>query len=238
MAFVHGKNTKIYCNGYNLSSYLNNIELPGNVDVSEVSTFTNPSGKTYIAGLKDATISTSGYYDGSSEAIDEVLRTLLGSNNINWCCFINSDNVGSVGYGLQSINNTVSITSDMGDATAISGEGQSNVSKERIICLHSLIEETNSGTGDGIDDGVVSFNGGSAYIQATDVSGTLNVSVEQADDISFTSPTILASFSEITTSHSSERISFSGSVEQYIRIIWTLTGGNATFNVGFHRGGI
>jgi len=235
MAFSHGKNTKVYCNGYDLTSYLTSIEVPSTADVSETSTFGNNS-KTYIAGLKDATVSIEGFYDGSSDAIDEVLNAALGQNNNEWCYYPNLDTVSNIGYGLSTVNNAVSVTSDIGDVTGISGEGQSNVSIERLESLHALSQETSSGNGTGVDGGASSSNGGSAYIQATDVTGTVEVIIQHDSNSDFSTATTLVSFTAVSTDHTSERVTFAGTVERYVRAVWTVGGGeDITFNVGFNR---
>ena len=49
MAFKHGKDTKIYVNSSNYSSYFNNIDATRTADTAESTTFGN-NNKTYIAG--------------------------------------------------------------------------------------------------------------------------------------------------------------------------------------------
>jgi hypothetical protein len=236
MAFIHGKNTEIYCNGYNLTSYLNSIDTTKIVDITETSTFGNNS-KNYIAGLQDGTVSVEGYYDGSSNAIDEVLNAALGASESEWCYYPAGDTFDNLGYALQTVNNSISLTSDIGDATTISGEAQSKVGTEKIISLHALSQVTSSGEGSGHDGEASSSDGGSAYIQVTDVTGTVEVIIQHDSNSDFSTATTLASFTAIDTDHTSERITFSGTVNRYVRAKWTLGGGETlTFNIGFNRG--
>ena len=64
MAFTHGKDSVFKLDNSSgsltdISTYVNNVDFPETADVSETTTF-GADNKTYIAGLKDATISLSG----------------------------------------------------------------------------------------------------------------------------------------------------------------------------------
>ena len=51
MAFIHGKDTKVYIDSNDLSSYLSSADPSRTVDVGETTTF-GSSNKTYVAGEK------------------------------------------------------------------------------------------------------------------------------------------------------------------------------------------
>ena len=79
MPFVHGKSTifKIDNSGGSLtdiSAYLDNVDFPLSSDTAEVTTF-GSSSKSYVAGLKDATISIGGSWDATA---DGVLAPIVG----------------------------------------------------------------------------------------------------------------------------------------------------------------
>jgi hypothetical protein len=88
MAFVHGKNAYVAMEASvgagtvtDYSAYFNDISLSRSIETAETTTF-GDSDKEYIVGLRDATVSLSGLFDGSSGAIDEVLEGLLGAGKI------------------------------------------------------------------------------------------------------------------------------------------------------------
>lgn len=73
MAFSHGKDS--YFNVDNpagtptdVSAYCDDVSFPETTDVAETSTFGKAS-KTYIVGLKDGTISISGNWDPTLDAV-------------------------------------------------------------------------------------------------------------------------------------------------------------------------
>ena len=73
MAFVHGKSAvfKVDDSGgtlRDLSTYLNDIGFPRDIEAAETTTFgVAGSAKTYIVGLTDATISISGLFDATAD---------------------------------------------------------------------------------------------------------------------------------------------------------------------------
>lgn len=73
MAFVHGKGTKFKIDTgadalTDISAYLNNVDVSWEVDTPETTTFGN-SDRTYIAGLRNATISIAGIWDATLDAV-------------------------------------------------------------------------------------------------------------------------------------------------------------------------
>ena len=67
MAFVHGSDSVFKIDNASgsltdISSFVNNVDFPETADVAETTTL-GASNKTYISGLKDATISLGGVWD-------------------------------------------------------------------------------------------------------------------------------------------------------------------------------
>lgn len=82
MAFVAGKGYKVKIGSDEVSSYLTNISQPLTKDALETTTM-GDSARDYIEGLKGATISLSGRWDGaSSTAIDAVLANAYNNSSL------------------------------------------------------------------------------------------------------------------------------------------------------------
>jgi hypothetical protein len=64
MPFVHGKDSYFKVASTDLSPYLNSISVSRTADTAETSAFSSAS-KTYVAGLKDASITLSGMFDAT-----------------------------------------------------------------------------------------------------------------------------------------------------------------------------
>ena len=74
MAFKHGKDSKVFINQTDFSSYFNNVDVNRTADIAESTTFGNDN-KTYITGNKDGTLSVGGFFDATADA---TLQPLLG----------------------------------------------------------------------------------------------------------------------------------------------------------------
>src|SRR5210317_2644257 len=80
--FTHGKNAVVLLDNTNLSTTLTDAALSLTADVAETSTFSGgiSAGKTYVAGLKDGTVTLSGYFESTSPDADAEFLSQLGSS--------------------------------------------------------------------------------------------------------------------------------------------------------------
>ncbi len=230
--FYHSKNARVYMRGYDLTRYLNSIDSPATVDTAEVTTFSTEAApyKNYVAGNADATLSAEGFFDGSSNAVDEVLSEALGDTGGLWTWYPGNDTLGRVGYGFSALSNAYNVRGTIDDACRITAGAQSKTARERLVSLHALQERTSSGEGTAIDQEAATTGGAVGYLQVTEVSSGLSAYVQHStsgstwdDLITFTA----------TTERTSERITATGDVKQYVRAAWETTG--ATFHIGFGR---
>lgn len=81
MSFTHGKGTRTFINTTECSAFLNNVEQSISREMSETSVF-GSAVKTYTKGLRDSTITLSGYWDGATDAIDDVMNRLFEGVNL------------------------------------------------------------------------------------------------------------------------------------------------------------
>jgi hypothetical protein len=80
MAFVHGKDTYFKVASTDLSTYINSVSVSRTADTAETSAF-GSSTKSFVSGLRDATITVSGMFDAA------VYSTLGGGCNANHVYF-------------------------------------------------------------------------------------------------------------------------------------------------------
>lgn len=237
MAFVHGKSIFVMLNGRNITGFLNKIDSPYNADTAETSTF-GTEDKTYLAGMKDATLSAEGLYDGDAGAVDEQLDAILqGANIVNNMIWFPAGNVlGGVGYGLSMIQTAYSVMGTKDDAVKISMAGHSNVGRERLKLIKKYEAVTNDGTTTANDNGAASSNGGSAYLELYATNTDVTVTIEHSTDNFATDTTTLATFT-LATAVTHERVVFTGTVKRYTRVKYAYTGGTgiATFAVALCR---
>lgn len=229
--FTHGKDAKVFANGYDLSGYLSSVSVSGEADTAETSTL-GSTAKTYIAGLKDATLSAEGFFSAEVGGSDVRLASQLGTEVV-FTVVLSADAVGAMGYGMKAIETTYEAGAEIGGAVAVSMEGQSTVGQEPIRVLHALGAETATGTGTSVDNGASSTNGYAAYLHVTSASGStpsLTVKVQHSADNS--SWADLATFTAVTAANAYERVTGSGTVNRYIRAQFTISGSTPSFT--FH----
>jgi hypothetical protein len=126
MAFVHGKDSvfKLDNSGGSLtdiSAYVNNVDFPETVDIAET-TVLGKDNKTYIVGLKDATLSLSGLWDSTADAI---FGAVLGqSATLSFEYSPEGTGSGAVKYTGEGILTNYAISSPVGDVVAYSADIQ------------------------------------------------------------------------------------------------------------------
>ena len=126
MAFVHGSDSVFKLDNASgsltdISSYVNNVDFPQTADVAETTTL-GASNKTYIVGLKDATISLSGLWDATADAI---FGAVVGqSSTLSFEYSPEGTASGKVKYSGEAIMTSYSKSSPVGDVVGYSADLQ------------------------------------------------------------------------------------------------------------------
>jgi len=236
MAFIHGKDTTIYLGTTDLSSYANAFDVARTSDVAETTTF-GKSSKTYVAGMKDGTISMSGFFDATA---DGTLQTLIGSSsNSNLFGFTGSIALSSlVSYAKGDVTN-YGISSPVGDVVAFTLDFQSNEIIDNGLVLSPITTSTASFTGTAVDNSTSTSNGGSGFLIVSAASGTtptLDLEIQHsADDVTYAT---LLSFTQATSTTSEiKAVASSTTVNRYLKVSATIGGTTPSFTtiVGFAR---
>jgi hypothetical protein len=126
MAFTHGKDSvfKLDNSGGTLtdiSSYVNSVDFPETADVAET-TVLGDGNKTYIVGLKDATLSISGLWDST---LDGILGAVVGqSATLSFEYSPEGTTGGNVKYTGECILTSYAQSSPVGDVVGYSADFQ------------------------------------------------------------------------------------------------------------------
>ena len=234
MAFIHGKSAVVLHGAYDLSSYLNNGSANSSVDTNEVTAFGSTS-KSYVTGLKDATLSASGMFDGSASAVDEVLTASIGSDTLSPITFGSGGvTIGSRVVLLQGKTKSYSVTAPVGDVVSVSYEAQSDGGNDYGISLCSL------GSISATTNTASTANGGIAQLHVTVNSRSANSTIKVQHSSDNSTWADLATFTVVaTTVTTSERVTVAAgtTVNRYLRAQNTLTAGSGsiTYQVSFAR---
>ena len=126
MAFVHGKSSVFKLDNASgsltdISAFVNNVDFPETADVAETSVL-GASNKTYIVGLKDATISLSGLFDAT---VDAILGAVVGQTATRSYEYSpEGTGSGKVKYTGEAILTNYALSSPVGDVVAYSADLQ------------------------------------------------------------------------------------------------------------------
>lgn len=218
MTAVHGKDTVVFVNGYDLTSFFNEATVSREVENAETTTF-GASWVTRIAGMKDGSIDLSGIWDGAASAVDERMAAYLGVDAT----------VFTVGYGGTTIGNRADVAAgivtsyeigaDIGDAVSVSATVESSGGIHAGKFLHSKTSRTAVANFTSVDNLAASTAGLVANQHTTAVTGTPNAVwkiQESSDDGAGDAFADVITFTSIT-GISSEQKTTTAAVERYLR---------------------
>lgn len=232
MAFVHGKGAAVLVDEYDLSAFLNSYDGAATADTAEVTTFGN-GAKAYVGGLKDATISLSGFFDGSTGAVDEVLQAALGGSALITLCPAGAGTIGNRCSLADCISTSYSVSAPVGDAVTVSAEAQVSGGMLPGVVLASLVARTATGNTSSVDNGASTANGAKAFLHVTAFTGT-NVTVkvqESADNSTWADCITFAQATGVT----SEAATAASTIDRYLRVNISGTFTSVTFAVAIAR---
>ncbi len=234
MAFSHGKNVRVYYNEFDMSSFFNNVDLGIDVDIPETTTY-GVDDRTYIGGLRSGSMSLSGFFDGSADAVDEEFATQLGTAAEVITVAPNLATVGNPVYIGSSFLTNYSISAPVDGVITVSSDIQCTSGLHDGASLHNLGAETATDTETSFDSSATTTTGGGVgHLHVTAVTGTILVKIQDSPDNSAWADLISFTVTGSGTP-TSERIAVTGNVDRYVHVTWTIATGPATFMVGFAR---
>ncbi len=230
--FNHGKNAVVLLDDTNLSTTLTDASVSLTADVAETSTFT-ASSKTYVAGLKDGTVTLSGYFESSSPDADAEFLSQLGSSGSAY-------SIAPIGYTRGNptefgnvIETSYDRSADIGSVVAVAVAFQFDGDAYNGKSLLAPTAITSSSNETGVDYAAAGTNGGAGVLHCTVSSGspTLDVKIQtSADNVTFSD---YITFTQATGT-TSELITSDTNPARYARAVLTFGGsGSITAAVSF-----
>ena len=126
MAFTHGKDSVFKLDNSSgsltdISSYVNSVDFPETADVAET-TVLGVDNKTYIVGLKDASLSIAGLWDST---IDGILGAVIGqAATLSFEYSPEGTGSGKIKYTAECILTSYAQSSPVGDVVGYSADFQ------------------------------------------------------------------------------------------------------------------
>ena len=241
MAFIHGKDAAIVHGATALTSFLNDGSVSQDIETAETTVFGSAGGaKTYIVGLRDATLSASGLFDGAANAVDDVLQASIGSDTLAPVLFAQSGiTAGNRCYIMQAKTTSYEVSAPVGDVVSVSYDAQADGGTDDAILLTALAAVTATGNGSSQDNTTSTANGGVAQLHVTANSMNNNTIFKVQHSADNSTWADLATFTTVaTTVTTSERVTVATgtTVNRYLRANYTASGtGLITFTMAFAR---
>jgi len=236
--FRHGKTTAVLLNGTNMSPFLNEATTTTEIETAETTTF-GDQDKTYIVGLSDGTISTSGLFDSTAGASNDVLTGLIATEDNTFTVMPSGVAAGNPAVIANGQMTSYEVSSPVGDVISISAEVQADGGLLHGVALTGLVNTGSaSATTTGINNGSSTTNGGlfNLHVTANSRDGAATVKVQHSsDDITYAD---LVTFTSVSASVTvGESITSTGTVNEYLRTLSTLAGssGSVTYNISAAR---
>lgn len=231
MSYVNAQQTRVLLGDFSLSPKLARATAPWNGEMLNTTTLVDAS-KQFIAGLDTSTVALNGFLDELTFT-DETTWTT--AQPLTYAP--RGLTLGSEVWLVNSLKTQFTPGSQVSGVVSFDLAGQTDGATDIGISLHDLGAETTSSNSSAVDNTASSASGGVGHLHVTDYSGFTNiiVKVQHSTDNFSGSIVDLVTFATVTGA-TAERVAVTGTVNRYVRAIWTKTGtGSATFQVGFAR---
>lgn len=238
--FRHGKNTVVLVDQYDLSGFYKESTTSRSIETSDTTAFGN-SAKTYISGLKDGTMNLSGMFDGSVNAVDQVMSAALGSVDNVVTVQIEGNTAGTVAHMLATQQTSYEVSSPVGDVVSVTSQLQADGGLEsgRVLAPATVVTTATTTNGTAVDNAAATTNGGVAHVHVSANAnlGTTTIKVQHSVDNS--TWVDLVTFATVaTTIKTAQRVEVAAgtTVNRYLRSqITTANTGSITTTVAFAR---
>ena len=243
--FRHGRGTYVLIDQYNLTPYFREANKASTVDTAETSAF-GTFDKTFVVGMREGRITVSGMFDGTTAAVDEVLNTILGQEAaVNVTYAPEGLAEGRHVYLCQSEETSHETTATISDVVGVTAELQGTGGVHSGVSLHdfSTLETATGNTSTGVDNGASTALGGRGILQVTTNTrdaGSIAVKIQDSPNNSTWSDLVTFTSTAFGV-RDSQYGEVTGTVDQYLRALWTVTGGTTgsyEFAVSFARNNV
>ena len=242
MAFIHGKNTSVFLNDYNLSPYFNDASASYSADPAETSAF-GTYAKTYVIGQNDGTLSLSGMYEasttGTDTAVQEAFASVNNQNEVTTSVIYSGSGTLTAGDRASIMFGHISsydVSAVISDIVSTSLEVQGSKGVQNGVALSDLSTVSATATSAAIDRGATAVTTASSCLAHVHIP----TNTRDAGDLTIaitTSTTSGGTYTAVTGATASDfntfaagatayqRLEITGAIERYVKVTFTVTGG-------------
>lgn len=242
MPKIHGRQSRVYINGSDVSGYLNNTDAANQVDIAEVSAF-GDTDKSYVIGLRTGTLRLAGFFDDTAggTGVETVLNALLQSDTDPIVNVVHQDVIDAGGEGGKAEKLTsLGRTSPIGGAVVVSADFQADGgfrSTKTVFAKGTLTPSAPGAATSSYNGGTATAQGAELYAQIFSVpAGTPVILVEHSDDGGVGDPwATLGTFVGVASAGApqAQRVTVTGTVKATKRA--TVSAGSVVAWVGIYQ---
>lgn len=248
--FLHGRKTKLYLNGIDLSRVMNTASVKSGYETSETTTF-GQGYQSFVTGLRQGgEVSMDGRVEAAPAAtaggaiLRRAVRDAEGRDDSVLSISAGDDTLGTVGVGLRGLLSTKEFTLAAEDVSQFSlGFAGNRGVDDTIYLVGGATINTTTGTGLNFNDDAASAATVQAigYLHILEFTGgtapAVTVKIQDSPDSS--TWTDLVTFSSANAARTAQRVVVNDVPDKWLRAQWTVTGGPVTslrMSVSFARG--
>jgi len=229
MGKLHSRYTRLYINGYDISSDSSSLEVSQPGDIVDVSGF-GQDRKQYVVGLLDQAFAYNGFFNDGATGAHTALKGLIGSA-VQFAITYGTD-FGNWGYaGSAVMESQYNVSSDVSRAVSITSNLVNNSATEpvrsaRVLQGRRTISASGSAAGSINYGAAASAVGGKAYLQVFSLdAGTYTFYVlDSANGSVWTPIGTFAAVSAAMVPYAASINTTGADVRQYTRGSWVLSG--------------
>lgn len=224
----------VFFSGIDLAQFLSEFSMAREVSSEETHGYGDSWVENSVAFINQFTFSASGWY--TLGETDTAFNSTEGTSKVFVTAF-EGDAIGSPFIGLQGpILKSYTRETPLGELIKFSTDWVSNGKMDDGVILTTHSAKTSSSNGTSVDQTAGTTAGGAGYLQVSAYSGLTNIIVKIQHSTNNSVWTDLITFTTVTSAPTAERVDVSGTVNRYVRALWTVSGtGSCTFMAGFAR---
>lgn len=230
---VKGTQTRLLVNQWDFSGVSNALKVELKLNREECTVF-QATAKEYVAIDNDGTISQQGYFvdSGADTFEEEIAESILNASSLTVAALVGTSTAACPAYvARDATTNAMKVGGKTDGLLTLSGDWISGGNIFRgLRAFSGTISAT--GTQTYIDLGAAGSAGGYGWLFVQTITGTATsatITVQSDDNTSFTTPATEGTFT--FSAVGAYEIALTGTVDRYVRLNCTSTGGATSFVV-------
>ncbi|WP_433114292.1 hypothetical protein [Micromonospora sp. CA-246542] len=232
---IHSKQSRVLINDAHVSGRVSGWSTTQSRSYGSVTGLLD-DGERFVPGLLSGSMTVSGTFDSDPDTLYDKVAAAAGVDNGALITVLpDGFTVGKPALMAVADLSEFDVPASVSEAVTLSVTATADEAVELGVVLHGLQAETAGGNSSSVNNLASTANGGVAALHVSAFSGLTGLTVKVQHSTDGSVWVDLMTFTA-ATGKTSERKTVAGTVNQYTRALWTVTGtGSATFALAFAR---